>query len=372
MRRMKGWILLILICLENWLHAQPGTIELQKQLDDLRSRIRSLEKENDQIKTENRTGDSAEYASIRTEIFEAVTNIPQLDFNFTNTTDKIAVTGLFTRLMQANNPSSDILGFRFTEIIFSACEKHFKDVLKDEKDKKRFSLVIGKIIDNPVVSSLANTNPVSSVVAAIISTIAGFTTNKVELEKEGGKIKDVSVEQQDAFDNKNLAGFRKELQVYIDFYDALIVASASYLKGLENLKGKYAYLANSVEDYKTSLFHELGLNEDNYLIGLSSLLPDPSTAGINYSILAHDPEIRTCRHIAGRYALLQQDVNDFKDDYNQLLFKFLESYITTLRSAKLFPEGNIDLDKTDALVLEIENFIRDQKNKWQAETGAFK
>jgi hypothetical protein len=266
MQRMKDWILLILICLGNWLQAQPGTIELQKQLDDLRSRIRSLEKENDQLKTGNRTGDSAEYASIRAEIFEAITNIPQLDFNFTNTTDKIAVTGLFTRLMQANNPSSDILGFRFSEIIFSACEKHFKDVLKDEKDKKRFSLVIGKIIDNPVVSSLANTNPVTSVVAAIISTIAGFTTNKVELEKEGGKIKDVSVEQQDAFENRNLAGFRKELQVYIDFYDALIVASSLYLKGLDDLKGKYANLANSVEDYKTSFYHELGLDEDNYLI----------------------------------------------------------------------------------------------------------
>jgi hypothetical protein len=84
-----------------------------------------------------------------------------------------------------------------------------------------------------------------------------------------------------------------------------------------------------------------------------------------------DPGIRTCRHIAGRYTLLQQDVNDFKEDYNQLLFKFLNDYITTLKTARLFPEGNIDLNKTDALVLEIENFIRDQKNKKQAAAGAF-
>ena len=120
------------------MQSQPGASDLQKQVDELRSRVKTLEKENEVLKAEDWSNDSAEYHVLRSEIFEAVTNIPQLDFDFKNTADKIAVTGLFTKLMQANNPTSDILGFRFTEIIFSASEKHFKEVLKDERDKKRF------------------------------------------------------------------------------------------------------------------------------------------------------------------------------------------------------------------------------------------
>ncbi|MFA4863544.1 MAG: hypothetical protein WC605_07220, partial [Bacteroidales bacterium] len=100
--------------------SQPGATDLQKQLDELRSRIKILEKENDKLKSESRSNDSVAYCTLRYEIFEAFTNVSQLDFDFKNTADKIAVTGLFTKLMQANNPTSDILGFRFTEIIFSA------------------------------------------------------------------------------------------------------------------------------------------------------------------------------------------------------------------------------------------------------------
>jgi len=361
-------LLLISICMKS----QPGEADLQKQVDELRSRLKTLEKENEILISGDRSNDSAEYCAIRSEIFEAFTNLPQLDFDFKNTADKIAVTGLFTKLMQANNPTSEILGFRFTEIIFSASEKHFMEVLKDERDKKRCSQVISKIIDNPVVSSLANTNPVTSVVAAIISTIAGFTTSKVELGKEGGRIKDVAVNQQDAFDNRSISAFRAELQVYIDFYDALITASSDYLDGLDELDGKYGYLILTVRDYKNELCSELDIKENNLLIKLSKLLPDPAIDGINYNSIILDPKVQKSQHLARRYPVLHQAVNDFKKEYNILLFNFLTDYIKTLKTAKNFPAGDIDKTKTDALINDIESFVNSQKSKEREELDAFK
>jgi hypothetical protein len=361
----------LLLLLSPVIQSQPGA-EMQKQLDELRSRIKSLEKENDILKDENRSNDSAVYCALRSEIFEAFTNMPQLDFDFKSTTDKIAVTGLFTKLMQANNPTSDILGFRFSEIIFSASEKHFKEVLKNEPDKKRFSQVISKIIDNPVVSSLANTNPVTSVVAAIISSIAGFTTSRVNLDKEGGRIKDVSIDQQDAFDNRSISAFRTELQVYIDFYDALIMASTEYLNGLEALNRKYAYLILSVKDYKTELYTDLDVKESNLLIKLSKLLPDPAIKGLDYNAVIHDPKIQKSLHLARKYPVLHQEVSDFKKEYNTLLFNFLSDYINTLKTAGDFPEGNIDKTKTGNLIKDIESFINSQKSKEQEEPDAFR
>jgi hypothetical protein len=354
------------------LHSQPGAEDLQKQVAELRARIKTLEKEKDLLKSQERSNDSVTYCALRSEIFEAYTNIPQLDFDFKNTAEKIAVTGLFAKLMQANNPTSDILGFRFTEVIFSSAEKHFKETLKEEKDKKRFSEVITKVIDNPVVSALANTNPITSVVSSIISIIAGFTTSRVELGKEGGRIKDVSVDQKDAFDNRSISAFRNELQVYIDFYDALILASAEYLEGLEDLNGKYAYLILSVKDYKTQLYTGLDVKESNVLIKLSRLLPDPATHDINFSAFIQDPRIQKTRHLAGIYPLLHQNVNDFKKEYNTLLFNFLSDYINTLKTAKNFPDGDIDKSKTDDLITDIESFINSQKSKEREDLDAFK
>jgi len=350
---------------------QPVGAELQKHLDELRSRIKTLEKENDELKSDSRFKDSVAYCMLRSEIFEAFTNISQLDFDFKNTADKIAVTGLFTKLMQANNPTSDILGFRFTEIVFSASEKYFKGALKDERDKKRFSQVICKIIDNPVVSTLANTNPVTSVVASIISIVAGFTTSRAEVEKEGGRIKDISIEQQDAFESRNISAFRNELKVYIDFYDALIIASCEYLEGLDELNRKYAYLSQSVADYKTELYSGLSFKENNLLTQLAKILPDPATKGLNYGCLIDDLKIRRSQSLASKYPVLQQAVSSFKEEYNTLLFNFLTDYISTLKKAMCFPDGDIDKTKIDALVADIEAFISSMKSKEREELDVF-
>ena len=362
----------LLLLISPCLLSQPGAADMQKQVDELRLRIKTLEKENQELETESRSNDSVAYGILRSEIFEAFTNVSQLDFNFKNTADKIAVTGLFTKLMQANNPTSDILGFRFTEIIFSSSEKHFKNVLKDERDKKRFSQVVCKIIDNPVVSSLANTNPVTSVVASIISVVAGFTTSRAEVEKEGGRIKNVTVEQQDAFENKGISAFQNELKVYIDFYDELIISSRNYLEGLNALNRKYSYLIQSVMDYKAELYAELDFNESKLLMQLAKLLPDPASKGINFSEIIHDPKIQKSQLLARKYPVLQQAIISFKKEYNTLLFNFLSEYVKTLKTAKDFPDSDIDKTKTDELSNDIETFIKSQKSKEQEELDAFR
>lgn len=351
---------------------QPVTGEMQKQFDELKIRIKALEKENEILKTQDRFKDSIAYCLLRTEIFEAFTCLPQLDFDFKRTAEKIAVTGLFTKLMQANNPTSDILGFRFTDVIFNASEKHFRSVLKNDQDKKRFSQVIGKIVDNPIISSLANTNPVTSVVAAIISTIAGFTTSRVEVEKDGGRIQDVSVSQEDAFDHKSITAFRDELQVYIDFYDALIIASSDYLEGLEELKGKYSYLVKSVSEYKSELYSALDANENNILLRLTKLLPDPAIKQIDYHLVFNDPIIVKSQLLARKFPVLQLAVNDFKKDYNALLFNYLNTYIKTLETANDFPDENIDKSKTEELISDIRAFMERQKTNENEELDAFK
>ena len=351
--------------------SQPDGTGFQLQLDDLRHRIELLEKENHSLTGDIRAKDSLQYCIIRQQIFEAYSNIPQLDLNFKNTSEKIAVTGLFTKLMQANNPSSDILGFRFTEIIFAACEKNFLHKIKEEKEKKRFGQVINKIINSPVLSSLANTNPVTSVVSAIISTIAAFSTPVVELQKEGNRIKEIQVENQDVFDQQSLEAFRDELQVYIDFYDALILSSENYLVGLEQLDTKYSGLMESVAAYQTEMYNMLGGEKNNMISLLSILLPDPEHQPVDFSKYLTDLKVTSILTGARKLPVLQQSVFDFKKEYNGLLFKFLNNYLSTLEKSDNFTNGTVDPVRINALKEDIISFIESQKDALDGNPDVF-
>lgn len=332
-----------------------------KLYEAISKRIEKVEQENMHLSREIRAKDSISYCTLRGEVFNAYAGAPRLSFDFRNTTDKIALTGLFTKLMQANNPSSDILGFRFNDIILAACQKHLIGQMHEEKEKKRFGQVIAKIVSNPVVSSLANTNPITSVVAAIVSTVAGFSTPVLTREKEGGKSRETVVENVDVFQNENITEFREELQVYIGFYDALIIASDNYLTGIANLNNKYNGLMLSVKAYQANLYRLVDGDDSNLLLKLASLLPDPGRQKVDFQSFLIDPKILAASAEARKYLLVQQSVNDFKKEYNYLLLQFLLEYLDALELTKSFPEGTMDIHKVDFLKKEINDFITSQK-----------
>jgi hypothetical protein len=356
----------ILLLLAQLAAGQQSAADLQKQVDDLRARFKALEKENVVLKNASRINDSIKYCRFRKDIFNAVSNLQQLDFDFQSTTDKIAVTGLFTKLMQANNPTSDVLGFRFSHVILSSVEKHFSDLLDDSTEKKRFTQIVSKIVENPVISSLANTNPVTSVVASIINVVAGFATSKVELEKKGGKVTSASVNHADVFENKTIKAFLADLQVYIDFYDGLNQVSDGYITGLSGLSEKYRSLVSDITKFKSDIFTAFKVTDSNLLLSLSVSLPDPSSGQLQYSPIVDSPLFQDCIQLNYRFPALRQSVNDLKTEYNTLLFNFLSDYIKVLETVESFPDASIDHSKVNDLVEDINSFIESQEINIQA------
>jgi hypothetical protein len=362
MSRFGATFFFLLFFLQNTF-CQSTNASVQKQMVELRALYCSIQAENIILKSQIRTQDSLSYARMRMEIFEAFNTAPRINFDFLNTTDKIAVTGLFTKLLQANNPTSEILGFRFNETIMKASEKYFKSELRNEPEKIRFGQIMAKLVDNPVISTLANTNPITSVTAAIISTVAGFSTTSVDVVKEGNKVKDVSSTTVDAFSQKNIEAFRAELQPYINFYDALNIASSRYLSGLENINQHYTYLKGNVDSYKQQLYASLSINDTNTLMHLANILPDPSSRNIEYGKLLTDQRIQSSAGLARKLPSIQLLVKDFRREYDQTLITFLREYISALQSAKKLPSTSIDQSKIDALIADIEAFIKGEIHK---------
>ena len=337
---------------------QNGNTSLQKQMEEIRSLCHSMQEENDLLKAEIRSRDSLAYTRLRLQIFEAFNTVPRLNFDFIHTTDKIAVTGLFTKLLQANNPTSDILGFRFNDVILETSEKYFLVELKSEPERTRFSQVIHKLVNNPVISVLANSNPITSVTAAIISTVAGFSSTSVQVEKEGSHIKNVAATTKDAFSQKNIEGFRLELQPYIEFYDALNTASSRYISNLKSINQKYNYLKAKVDAVHSQLFASIAISDSNTWIMLTQSLPDPGHGNTNFEKYIINPQILNCAAIAAGIPSLDQSVKEFRKEYELSLYSFLKEYILALQSAKKLSPSSIDHSKIDKLIAEIELFIQ--------------
>jgi hypothetical protein len=176
----------------------------------------------------------------------------------------------------------------------------------------------------------------------------------------------------DAFESASIAAFRNDMQIYINFYDELILASQRYLSGLEDLEARYAYLMESVRDFRAELHGHLNLGEQNELIRLTSLLPEPGNPDADFNKLLQDNGIRLTLGIVRNFPVLQQSVKEFKKEYNMLLFSFLEDYIRILESAKKFPDQAIDKSRTDVLIDEIKSFIDSQKKYGNEQPDAFR
>ncbi|HNQ83945.1 MAG TPA: hypothetical protein PLW31_09385 [Bacteroidales bacterium] len=340
---------------------QQGNPELQKQVDELKARVKQLEKENIVFIAGNKTEDSLDYALCRAEIYKIFLHLQKLDGDYQHTSDKLAVTGLFSKLIQAGNPTSDILGFRFTDVIMTSVDKHFIQYLKDEKDKKRLINVIGKIMDNPVVSNLANTNPVTSVIASVIHIVSDFSTTSVELKKNGRKVTGAGVNEQDIFDSPSIKNFRASLQIYIDFYDVLNQITSEFVKSLDDLNKEYHTLNTRISLFKSDLYNTLNVNDENLFLRLSQALPDPSADRINNEIMITRAVVKDCYRFSDRFAVLREDADEYEIRYKTLLYSFLDDYIKTLGLINDFPDSSIDKSRARELADEIKCYIKSRK-----------
>lgn len=340
---------------------QQGNAELQRQLDELKTRVRLLEKENVAFRAGNKAEDSLDYALCRAEIYKIFMHLHKLDGDFQNTSDKIAVTGLFSKLIQAGNPTSAILGFRFTDVIMASVDKHFLQYLKEEKDKKRLINVIGKIMDNPVVTSLANTNPVTSVIASVIHVLSDFSTTSVELKKSGGRVIGAGATEQDIFDNSSIKGFRASLQCYIDFYDGLNRITSEFVQSLDELNNEYSTLNIQIKRFKGDLYNTLNINDEDLLMRLSTALPDPAAGHTVQNKVLIRAIVKDCYLFSERFAFLKNNTNEYMLRYNILLYNFLNNYIKTLDLISDFPDPGIDRSQARELAEEIKSFIKSRK-----------
>lgn len=308
----------------------------------------------DQIKTE----DSLQYITTKYSILNTIQNGPTLEFDFKKVKDKIKISGLFAKIGKANNPTDDILGVSFVDVVSKAAETHLLTSLP-LADRPRFSEIVDKIIKNPIIGSLLNSNPVTSVVASITNSAANFFNSKIA----GSKFDNAVIETKNLFDQNKIEKFNLELAPYISFYDKMLANTDKYVFGLEQLDRKYSFLNNSVKDYNKNLYNALGLNP-KISIPLSSQVESIFIASrdkfgyYEYRKLLSQEKVIKSKRISDDFQILNTQVLDFQNDYNELLKNYLFETVKLLNNAKLMKlSKGFNQMKLDNLITEINEYI---------------
>jgi len=331
----------------------------QTDIDLVKRDFQLMQEQLQFLKKEIVLKDSAEYIKTKYSILNAIENGPKLVFDFTKITERINVAGLFSKLNKANSPASDILGVSFVDVVSRAAETHFILALPPE-DKPRFADILNKIIKNPIVSSVLNSNPVTSVVASITNVAAGFFSSSA-IGRSG---RDVKIETKNLLEQKNLEDFNKELSPYISFYDNMIKSTDKYLMGVNQLNNKYSYLKDTVNNYNAKLYKTLNIIKNNGIPLTTQAeaefkLTSDKYNNLDYQKNLQKASISSAKNIADNYKVIEVQVNNFKGDYNELLKTYLRETSQLLSGAKYMTlSKGFNPNQIEALIVDIDSFTR--------------
>lgn len=330
---------------------------IQSALNDHIAKISRIEKQFYTLKKDISLRDSLEYTRVKFSIVNAIEKAPKLEFDFKKTTQRIEDIGLLSQLTKANNPTEDILGSSFVEVVMATANKHLTSGM-DVRDTPRFTEILSKIIKNPIVTSVLASNPITNIVSSITNAAASFFTSNPIAERG----KQLWIETKNIISEEKLKSFNSELLPYIGFYDNMAKTTNKYQYAVEQLQNKYSFLNENAKGYNQKLLTALNIkHSDAVPLTVQTepifALTTDEMGFKNYSFSVKNSKVIAALPIADEYKIIETQVRDFQNDYNEILKTFLYETAVLLDEAKAIPLAKkLDTRKIDNLVENLLQF----------------
>ena len=170
---------------------------------------------------------------------------------------------IYNKLAELNSPTSEALGFKFTDIILQQAVAIFDVPEQPQKQKGKFLKVVEKITGNPIVSAVSKEIPFVGLVRSVVTAASALFTKpdvSVEIKKTGKKVdvKTINPEELE-FESKEIQAFVDQMQPYISFYEKLQQSNITFEIKVLDLQSRYNNLPELIEEYEHNLHTELGI-----------------------------------------------------------------------------------------------------------------
>lgn len=257
---------------------------------------------------------------------------------------------MYKKLIDVNNPASDVLGFQLLEVITKTLEDNINLLPIAASEKGRLKLQVGNLFEG-----LKRTFPPLQIITSAVSVISSFTTFQPKIEKLNRKADSLVVEVTNPITKEILQKINSQLAPYIAFYADLNKINTNYEMALYQHGVAYRDFMEDIATLKTVVESRININQSignqiNQLFDLSN----SSMQDFNYKEKVETPVIRELSADCSNISDLVERYKKFTNDFITIQEDFYKANSDLLKiSAKKLPYK--DEAKIDGLLTELDH-----------------
>lgn len=321
-------------------------MDVQVELKKLKKQVAELTTRNEALEVAETKKLEAAYQKFTDDVLEVVSEGDDMEEDFNHLVKKIEDDDLFIDLIEMNNPTSNVLGFNFGEVVTKLANKHFLGSLPTE-DHERFKEHLKDAVKPPFLKILLDTNPITGIIANVITKVTSFV-KRVKVKNR----QVVSIEK--AFDNVKLASFIDEMEKYLGFYALLVKAGDDYKANKRTLTSSKLALETHLNDYHKDFLTVLKIKEKKGAKLWKEVFAKFNPAKIKgkaklEAVLAEEDN-KKAHQIALKFPALKERISKFKQEYYQVLITFFQQNLKALEAARLLSFKNNNIAKLEKKV----------------------
>ncbi len=264
--------------------------------------------------------------------------------------------GVYNKISQANNPTSDILGFKLTDIIKNSLEKTL-DERKIEADKV---LPINNVVNN-LIHGLGAAFPPLQLMSSVVAGLSAFTDkafalNPTQANRRIRYARDLALQgSTTTLDTLFIGSFTRRLAPYVNFYIELNRINT----GFDEELAKFSFFYSDISQNINTLIDAF---ERNTTISLSGNITNQVNALMNFHLSGSDrfnhaeinrrPEITYVTRVLEPTTEFVKVFNEYARQYLFLTNRNIENNKAQLANAKRLPNSNHAA--IDLLIAEID------------------
>lgn len=263
----------------------------------------------------------------------------------------------YNKISQANNPTSNILGFKLVDVINNSVDETIKEQTVPESKAKPIKSIVGNL-----VLALGKSFPPLQLVSSVVSSVSSMILPEMHLESKNsnGKIKSLSdlriTTSPSSLDTTFIKSFTNRLSPYIAFYLNLNKINLNLEEELDKHSFYYKDMLQRIAQMKKEYGDSTNINLDDITAINSSLnrLMDynrSGAGGFDYAAYNSKREIRNVSAMLPDLYDYVKEFYDYSNEYNYIVTVNIENNKEQLKAALQLPKS--DSGQINALIQEI-------------------
>ncbi|MGV3656436.1 MAG: hypothetical protein ACO1NX_00725 [Chitinophagaceae bacterium] len=342
--------LFTLLCLLLFGHTQAQVVQASFTDKEMTQEIIRLKQMIKEIKDNELQSDKALYQKNYELILNGIEIIKEMHQGSVEIAAARSQNIMYKKLIDVNNPASDVLGFQLLEVITKTLEENINVLPLVDGEKKRLKSQIGNLFEG-----LKNAFPPLQIITSAVSVISSFTTYQPRIEKLGRKADSLIVDVTNPISKEVLKKINTQLQPYIQFYADLDRINNNYEMALYQHGVEYRDFIEELASLKKVVESRIDMNQSignqiNRLFDLSN----SSMQDFNYRQKMENAVIRDLTADCSGISELVERYKKFTNDFITIQEDFYNNNSLLLKnSAKKLPYK--DDAKIDHLLAELDN-----------------